>query len=233
LCQTNIILPDDPDIEYSNSWRKPSKKAKASFEANLHNFAFRNDSKIFQNVRNITKPASMHSIWCFLMKNLPPKILKRQLYSIYTFTVLLLKVPMHFHNSFSYLYGWFHQYHRRWSIHYAYCLLIQPRWLYSVDGISPSVLKICVFVLTKLLCYLFSLLIFYCCLPSEWKHIVSSLSLKRLIKNLNIVLNYHPLSLLCIACKVFEHVIHSKVISFISDRISTLQFGFMEGRSTL
>jgi len=53
-----------------HSCKKPSKQPKP---ANLvHNFAFRNDSKIFQHVRNITKLAPIPSM-VFLNENCTTK----------------------------------------------------------------------------------------------------------------------------------------------------------------
>jgi len=39
----------------------------------------------------------------------------------------------------------------------------------GIDGISPAVLKICAIALNKPLHYLFSYVIHYCCLLSEWQ----------------------------------------------------------------
>jgi len=70
--------------------------AKANFEANLvQNFAFRNDSKIFQHVKNITKSASICSMMYFNEKSTTKDSEKATLSC--TFTLFSLKVPMHFH----------------------------------------------------------------------------------------------------------------------------------------
>ena len=46
------------------------------------------------------------------------------------------------------------------------------------------------------------------------------------------VMNYRPISLLCIASKVLETLIHSKLLSHIFNTITIRQFGFLPGRST-
>ena len=69
------------------------QQAKSNFEANLvHNFAFSNDSKIYQHVRNITKSASIPAT-VFLMIVLPPMTLIKLLCSTGTFTLCSLRVP--------------------------------------------------------------------------------------------------------------------------------------------
>ena len=70
-----------------------------------------------------------------------------------------------------------------------------------------------------------------CCLPSEWQiHCIIPIFKAG---NKNSVSNYRPISLLCIVSKVFECIIYNKVINSIFDHISTSQFGFLKGHSTL
>ena len=52
---------------------------------------------------------------------------------------------------------------------YQALLSLNPTKATGIDSISPAVLKNCAYVLTKRLHYLFSLVVSYCCLPSEWK----------------------------------------------------------------
>ena len=46
-------------------------------------------------------------------------------------------------------------------------------------------------------------------------------------------LNYRPVSLTCIICKVYEKFIRSHILEFLESRISKEQHGFMEGKSCL
>ena len=45
--------------------------------------------------------------------------------------------------------------------------------------------------------------------------------------------NYRPISLLCSISKVLEKVIFNKIIEHISPKISTFQYGFLRGRSSI
>ena len=101
----------------------------------------------------------------------------------------------------------------------------------GIDGISPAIFKHCAIVLTKPLQYSFSQSIWHYSLPAEWKiHCITPIFKSG---NKNSVTNYRPISLLCIISKVLERLIYNKVIACIYTSISTHQFGFMKGYSTL
>ena len=86
-------------------------------------------------------------------------------------------------------------------------------------------------LLTKPLHYQFLYAIYYCCFPSEWRiHCIIPIFKTG---NKNCVSNYRSISLLCIVSKILEHIINDEVASSIFDHISTCQFGFIKGRSTL
>jgi len=207
--------------------------AKASFEANLvHNFAFRNDSKIFKHVRNITKSASIPSTVFFNDNSATEDFDKATLFNKYFYSVF---------SESSYVLPQFQDMPSTNSTTdsinftedevYSALSSLDSTKATGIDGISPAVLKNCASVLTKPLCYLFSLIILCCCLPSEWKtHCIIPIFKSG---NKSIVSNYRPISLLCIVSKVLERIIYNKVIISISNQISTSQFGFMKGRSTL
>ena len=46
-------------------------------------------------------------------------------------------------------------------------------------------------------------------------------------------LNYRPVSLTCIICKVFEQIIRSNIVEFLNNSISDQQHGFVKDRSCL
>jgi len=108
---------------------------------------------------------------------------------------------------------------------------LDPTKATGIDGISPAVLKYLAHPLTKPLHYVFSYAIFYCCLPSEWQ-IHCIIPIFKTGSN-NSVSKYRPIPLLCIVSKTLKRIINDKVSSAILDHISTRQFGFMKGRSTL
>ena len=49
----------------------------------------------------------------------------------------------------------------------------------------------------------------------------------------NLVSNHRPISLLCNVSKVLEKLVYNKIINFITESISLVQFGVLKGRSTL
>ena len=104
---------------------------------------------------------------------------------------------------------------------------------FGPDGIHPKLLKSladdCSFViaLTKL---------FNCCsesgvLPKIWK----TASVVPLFKkgSKSDPLNYRPVSLTCVLCKVYEQLIRKHILEFLEGRISNEQHGFVKGKSCL
>jgi len=191
---TYLIRPNIHNINHirtaEENLQKDIKPTKANFEANLvHNFAFRNDSKIFKHVGNITKSAS--TVF-FNEKSFTKDSDKATLFNMYFYSVFTQS---------SFALPQFQDMPLATStidpinitkdeVYYV-LLSLDPTKATGIDGISPSVLKNYAFVLTRLLCYLFSLVI--ASLPSG-KHIVSSLSLKRAIKILFLIImvaRYH------------------------------------------
>ena len=99
------------------------------------------------------------------------------------------------------------------------------------NGISPKLLKHCALPLYQPLYHLFSLSLYQHYVPHEWcKHLIKSIFKSG---NKNDAKNYRPISLLCIVSKVLEKIIYNGVIDFVRSSVSTVQFGFLKGRSTL
>ena len=46
-------------------------------------------------------------------------------------------------------------------------------------------------------------------------------------------LNYRPVSLTCIICKVYEQLIRTQIVGFLEDKITDYQHGFVNGKSCL
>ena len=69
-------------------------------------------------------------------------------------------------------------------------------------------------------------------LPNEWKHATVSAIYKKGARTHP--LNYRPVSLTCIICKIFENIIRDHIIKHMKENnlFSPKQFGFIEGRST-
>jgi len=207
--------------------------AKANFEAKLVNdFAFSNSAKIFQHVRNITKSAPIPSTVLYNSVSATQDIDKADLFNKYFYSVF---------SQSSYSLPNFDQLPQTTmsidSINITeeevYCALssLDPHKATGIDGISPAILRNCAIVLTKPLHYLFSQSIRDHSLPAEWQiHCITPIFKSG---DKNSVTNYRPISLLCITSKILERIIYNKVIASIYNSISTHQFGFMRGCSTL
>ena len=99
------------------------------------------------------------------------------------------------------------------------------------DGISPKLLKQCALSLYQPLHYLFSLSLSQSYLPLEWcTHLI-----KPIFKSGDkySVRNYRPISLLSVVSKVLERLVYNGMVDFITNSISTYQYGLLRGRSTL
>ena len=46
-------------------------------------------------------------------------------------------------------------------------------------------------------------------------------------------MNYRPISLLCVVSKVLERLVYNNIIHFVRSSVSTIQFGFLKGHSSL
>ena len=155
------------------------QQAKANFEATLvHNFAFRNDSKIYQHVRNITKSASIPATVFFDDSSATRDIDKATLFNRYfysAFSQSTYSLPnfddMPSTNSTTDSINITED-----EVHTALLSLDSSKTI-GIDGISAAVLKNCAIVLTKPLHYLFSYSIYHCWLPSEWQiHCITPIS---------------------------------------------------------
>ena len=46
-------------------------------------------------------------------------------------------------------------------------------------------------------------------------------------------LNYRPVSLTCVLCKIYEKIIRQHIVNFVGNKITTGQHGFVENKSCL
>ena len=80
-----------------------------------------------------------------------------------------------------------------------------------------------------------SLTVFYrkciseCKIPKIWK-LANVVALHKKDSKLD-PLNYRPVSLTCILCKIYEKFIRRHILDFVKDKISTNQHGFVENKS--
>lgn len=100
------------------------------------------------------------------------------------------------------------------------------------DKIHPRVLREIASSITTPITIIFRTSIRCKALPKEWKHATISAIYKK--GNKTIPLNYRPVSLTCIICKIMEGIIRDHVIAHMKQNnlFSSKQFGFISGRST-
>ena len=115
----------------------------------------------------------------------------------------------------------------------AYQLLISLNTSKAMgcDGISSMLLKHCVTALFQPLHHLFLLSIMQSYLLLERRtHLI-----KPILKSGSnfLVENYRPISLLCIAAKILEKIIHNKISGYMINYISDSQSGFLKNQYTL
>ena len=108
-------------------------------------------------------------------------------------------------------------------------LQLDPNKATGINKISAKVLKYCASSLFHPLCHLFNLSLSTGAIPTEWKmHLITPVYKSA---DRSSVKNYRPIFLLCIASKILETLIHSKLLSHVFN-ITIHQFGFLPGRST-
>ena len=90
---------------------------------------------------------------------------------------------------------------------------LDPTKSSGCDGIGPKLIKHCALALYVPLYHLYSVSLSKQCIPNEWKcHSITPIYKSGDKSN---VMNYRPISLLCIVSKVLEHLVYNKVSTFI------------------
>ena len=104
---------------------------------------------------------------------------------------------------------------------------------YGPDGLSPIFIKEGGKTMEEVLFGIFSVSLDQGIFPSAWKQAnVIPLHKK---ESMAVVNNYRPVSLLCVASKVFERIVFKYVFNYFKDNfiINNYQSGFQAGRSTV
>ena len=117
--------------------------------------------------------------------------------------------------------------------HGVKCLLdkLKPHKASGPDGIQARILKECSGELADTLSDIFNQSLSTGQVPRDWRDASVAPAFKK-GDRYNPV-NYRPISLTCISCKVFEHIIVSNIMRYISkhDILTDIQHGFRENRS--
>ena len=101
----------------------------------------------------------------------------------------------------------------------------------GMDSIGPKLLKACSVSLYAHITRLFRRCLSKASIPNEWKlHRIIPILKKGDKAN---VANYRPISLLCSISKVLESIVFLHISEHFLPSLSTYQFGFTQGRSTL
>ena len=100
------------------------------------------------------------------------------------------------------------------------------------DGFPAILLKSCAVALCEPVHHIFHQCYTQSYLPEEWKtHKVTPVYKSG---DRSSIVNYRPISLLCIISKVYERIVYDKIYGHLVDNIiSNKQFGFLSSRSTL
>ena len=101
------------------------------------------------------------------------------------------------------------------------------------DNITTYILKECADQLAEPLTYLYKLSLRTGELPTQWK-IADVIPIFKKKGRRDRALNYRPVSLTSVVCKIMEKILRSKIVRHLEERgfLSGGQHGFREGRST-
>ena len=108
---------------------------------------------------------------------------------------------------------------------------INPHKASGPDNINGKVLKECSSAITSILTLLFKTSLSLGKIPKDWKHANVCPAYKKGDKH--DAINYRPISLTCICCKLLEHVISSNLMLHLETNqlLYDLQHGFRSSRS--
>ncbi|KAL1446684.1 hypothetical protein WDU94_003502, partial [Cyamophila willieti] len=101
----------------------------------------------------------------------------------------------------------------------------------GMDSIPPKILKNCSSVLAKVFLYIFNLSLEKKTFPQLLKYTLVTPVPKK--KNSNLVNETRPIACLTAVSKLFEACVFEKISSFVYNKISSNQHGFIEKRSTV
>ena len=108
---------------------------------------------------------------------------------------------------------------------------LDPTKACGIDGIGPKLLRSCALALYPVNHHLFSISLWYCDIPLEWKlHCIIPIFKSG---DRSSISNYRPISLLCSISNVLERLVYDKGFEFVGQSISCSQFGFIRNHSCL
>lgn len=102
---------------------------------------------------------------------------------------------------------------------------MKPKISTGIEGIPTFIIKGCCAIFAPVLCHIFNLSLKQGLFPELWKFAVVVPGDSCLASN------YRPVSILCGFAKIFEKVVHKRVVVYLYTVISDEQHGFLRGRS--
>ena len=102
----------------------------------------------------------------------------------------------------------------------------------GVDGISITMLKMCLPVIVPALCHIFDFSLQHGIFPDIWKR-AQVIPIPKLSAPVE-PKDYRPVSIICVLAKVFEKIVHKQVSDYASEHnvINNNQSGFRKGHNT-
>ena len=100
------------------------------------------------------------------------------------------------------------------------------------DDVYPRILRECSKSLSNFMCFFFVKSLLLAKIPDEWKLSVVAAIFKK--GDRRVPLNYRPISLTCVSCKVLESIVREHLVChFMRNNLFHVnQYGFMKGKST-
>ena len=207
--------------------------AKSSYESQLVNeFAFSNNNKIYKYINSIMKSENIPDIMHLNGQSASTDTNKATLFNTFFKSVYFKasesSIPISSHST------------SQPSLEFinitdleVYTALskLDPTKACGIVGIGPKLLQSCALALYPVIHHLFSISLWYCDIPSEWKlHCIIPIFKSG---DRSSISNYRPISLLCSISKDLERLVYDKVFEFVGQSISCSQFSFLRKHSCL
>lgn len=108
---------------------------------------------------------------------------------------------------------------------------LRPQAAAGYDNVPPYIFKGLCELIAPVLAHIYNISLQSGIFPGRWKLAIVSPVPKK--GDLHSVRNYRPVSVLCIASKIFEKVVHRYLYGVLKGKIDSRQHGFMQKRSTV
>ncbi len=206
--------------------------AKCSYESRLvEDYAFKRNSKIYKYIKRIMKSDHLPKVMHFNDKSALSDSDKAHLFNVFFESVYSKPLPNITRNHANPMQSTLDLINITDLDVLNILSSLDPSKASGIDGIGPRLLRTCADGLYRVFHHLFTMCLWYCQIPCEWKlHCIVPVFKSG---DKSSIKNYRPISLLCCISKVLERLIYNKLFHFISNSISPFQFGFLKNHSCL